>query len=111
MRAPEEQRAFMREYMKNYNHGVTLGLRRRHPTLYGHSIEMEPHGEAPAHCPVKPGQAYAWMPSMFVDFEGPVRRDVAMTLSGRVIYVNEEHRYYTVEAPCNGHTLRESFKF
>ena len=34
MRAPEEQRAFMREYMKNYNHGVTLGLRRRHPTCY-----------------------------------------------------------------------------
>ena len=32
-------------------------------------------------------------------------------LSGRVIYVNDAHRFYRVEAECNGYTIRESFKF
>lgn len=36
---------------------------------------------------------------------------VPTMLSGRVIYVNESHRYYTVEAECNGVPFRESFKF
>ena len=33
------------------------------------------------------------------------------TAHGRVIYINERHRYFTAEADINGNKLRESFKF
>lgn len=33
------------------------------------------------------------------------------TAHGRVVYINERHRYFTAEAEVNGIKLRESFKF
>lgn len=33
------------------------------------------------------------------------------TVHGRVVYINERHRYFTAEAEVNGIKLRESFKF
>ena len=33
------------------------------------------------------------------------------TAHGRVVYINEEHRYFTAEADNNGKKLRKSFKF
>ena len=33
------------------------------------------------------------------------------TAHGRVVYINEAHRYFTAEAQIDGKTLRESFKF
>lgn len=33
------------------------------------------------------------------------------TAYGRVVYINEAHRYFTAEADINGKKLRESFKF
>ena len=33
------------------------------------------------------------------------------TVHGRVVYINEAHRYFTAEAQINGQKLRESFKF
>lgn len=33
------------------------------------------------------------------------------TAHGRVVYINERHRYFTAEADINGNKLRESFKF
>lgn len=33
------------------------------------------------------------------------------TAHGRVVYINEAHRYFTAEADINGNKLRESFKF
>lgn len=33
------------------------------------------------------------------------------TAHGRVVYINEVHRYFTAEADINGKKLRESFKF
>lgn len=33
------------------------------------------------------------------------------TAHGRVVYINEAHRYFTAEAEVNGIRLRESFKF
>ena len=36
---------------------------------------------------------------------------INLTLHGEVVYVNAEHRYYTAEAICNGHVIRESYKF
>lgn len=34
-----------------------------------------------------------------------------IALKGTVVYVNEEHRYYTVEARHCGYAVRESYKF
>ena len=33
------------------------------------------------------------------------------TAHGRVVYINEAHRYFTAEAEAHGYKLRESFKF
>ena len=33
------------------------------------------------------------------------------TANGRVVYINEAHRYFTAEADINGKKLRESIKF
>ena len=33
------------------------------------------------------------------------------TAHGRVVYINEAHRYFTAEAQIDGKTLRKSFKF
>lgn len=33
------------------------------------------------------------------------------TAHGRVVYINEAHRYFTAEAEANGIKLRKSFKF
>lgn len=54
------------------------------------------------------GEAVVWILSAFIHFE---RIPAPLRLSGRVVYVNAAHRYYTVEAPCNGYVIRESFIF
>ena len=33
------------------------------------------------------------------------------TVHGKVVYINEAHRYFTTEAKVGGIALRESFKF
>lgn len=35
----------------------------------------------------------------------------AKSVTGTVIYVNREHKYFTVESHCGGVVHRESFKF
>ena len=54
------------------------------------------------------GDAVAFIPAPFVHYE---HNEAPVSLSGRVIYVNDAHRHYTVEAPCNGYKIRESFMF
>lgn len=54
------------------------------------------------------GDAVVFTPTAFIHFE---RIEAPTRLSGRVVYVNAAHRYYTVEAPCNGYVIRESFIF
>lgn len=54
------------------------------------------------------GDRIAFKPFAFVTME---HEEVPIVLSGTVIYVNEAHRYYTAEAPCNGYVIREAFKF
>lgn len=54
------------------------------------------------------GDAVVFTPSAFIRFS---RGEAPLRLNGRVVYVNDAHRYYTVEAPCNGHRIRESFIF
>lgn len=60
------------------------------------------------------GDVLVFRPSaFFTEAERYRLRDVRIpqTLRGTVIYVNEPHRFYTVEAECNGYIIRESFKF
>ena len=56
------------------------------------------------------GEPVTFSPATFTQFERETLRD-ATQLTGRGCYINEDHRYYTVEAPCNGYMIRESFKF
>lgn len=55
----------------------------------------------------KLGDKVSFFPTAFVHMEA----SVPQMLRGRVIYVNEAHRFYVVEAECNGHNIRESFLF
>ena len=54
------------------------------------------------------GEPVAWTPSGFTDGSFP---GASHMLHGRVIFVNDAHRFYVAEAPCNGSVLREAFKF
>jgi len=54
------------------------------------------------------GDPVTWVPSAFVKFAD---QSAMWAIKGQVIYVNEAHRYYTVEGDCNGVAMRESFKF
>lgn len=58
------------------------------------------------------GDAYSWIPAAFEGASGITGlKTMKTTVHGRVVYINETHRYFTVEAACNGYKLRESFKF
>lgn len=54
------------------------------------------------------GEPVTWRPSCFTmgEIPGAVRE-----VHGRVIYINEAHRFYVAEARCGAYTLREVFKF
>ena len=56
------------------------------------------------------GEPFSWKP---VAFEGSIMSVTTKetTAHGRVVYINEAHRYFTEEAQINGKKLRESFKF
>lgn len=56
----------------------------------------------------KVGDTLRFAPSAFADYDD---RGIPYELDGTVVYVNEEHRYYTVEAKCHRWTLKESFKY
>ena len=64
--------------------------------------------DAPMRPAATVGEPITWKPTCFFDglFPGAVKN-----LNGRVIYVNEAHRYYVAEADCFGRPLREAFKF
>lgn len=58
------------------------------------------------------GDTYSWVPTAFEGINGIARESAKIsTVHGRVVYINEAHRYFTVEAACNRYKLRESFKF
>lgn len=58
------------------------------------------------------GDTYSWIPTSFEGGNGVSGiKGRSITLHGRIVYINEEHRYFMVEANCNGYALRESFKF
>lgn len=59
------------------------------------------------------GEPICWVPAAFTEHNSGVAGmlGAAVRLSGRIVYVNLEHRFYRVEAACEGGVLRECFKF
>lgn len=63
----------------------------------------------PISAPQKVGDTVRWRPAAWYE-----RGDFPLApseVTGRVIYVNEAHRFYTVEARLGEDRLRESFRF
>ena len=58
------------------------------------------------------GEPFSWKPAAFEGSTGIMSLGSKVnTLHGRVVYINEAHRYFTAEAQINGKRLREGFKF
>lgn len=57
------------------------------------------------------GDTYSWKPAAFEGASGICSFEKLARVSGRVVYINEAHRYFTAEADINGQKLGESFKF
>lgn len=55
------------------------------------------------------GDTYSWTPAAFEGASGICGFKKPRTVHGRIVYINEAHRYFTAE--INGKKLRESFKF
>jgi hypothetical protein len=58
------------------------------------------------------GEPFSWKPAAFEGSTGIMSVTTKETTAhGRVVYINEAHRYFTAEADINGKKLRESFMF
>ena len=59
------------------------------------------------------GEPICWVPAAFTEHNSGVAGmlGAAVRLSGRIVYVNEAHRWYRAEASFPGGTIREGFKF
>lgn len=57
------------------------------------------------------GEPFSWKPAAFEGASGLGSFEKLRTVYGRIVYINEAHRYFTAEADFNGNKLRESFKF
>ena len=57
------------------------------------------------------GDTFSWKPAAFEGASGICGFEKLRTVHGRIVYINEHHRYFTAEADINGNKLRESFKF
>lgn len=58
------------------------------------------------------GGPFSWKPAAFEGSNGILSVTTKETTAhGRVIYINERHRYFTAEAEVNGIKLMEIFKF
>ena len=58
------------------------------------------------------GETYCWVPTSWEGSNGIVsalgKKD---GVHGRIVYINEDHRYFTAEENVGGVVIRESFKF
>ena len=57
------------------------------------------------------GEPFSWTPAAFEGASGICNFEKLKTVHGRIVYINEAHRYFTAEADLNGKRLNESFKF
>nr|DAM83909.1 MAG TPA: hypothetical protein [Caudoviricetes sp.] len=52
------------------------------------------------------GDTYSWTPAAFEGASGICGFEKLRTVHGRIVYINEHHRYFTAEAEVNGIRLR-----
>lgn len=57
---------------------------------------------------IKLGAWVTFIPDAFTRIENA---DIPVEITGRIVYINREHRYFRVEAEVNGYLLHECFKF
>ena len=59
------------------------------------------------------GDPICWTPTAFTQNSEQTAGILGVTVrvSGRIVYVNEAHRWYRAEASFPGGTIREGFKF
>lgn len=58
------------------------------------------------------GETYSWVPTSWEGSNGIVSAlGKKGGVHGRIVYINENHRYFTAEANVGGVVIRESFKF
>lgn len=58
------------------------------------------------------GETYSWVPTSWEGVDGIVSALRAKgTVHGKIVHINENHRYFTAEANVDGVVIRESFKF
>lgn len=57
---------------------------------------------------IKLGAKVTFIPDAFTRIENA---DIPVEITGRIVYINREHRYFRVEAEVNGYLLHECFKF
>ena len=57
---------------------------------------------------IKLGTKITFIPGAFTRIENP---DIPVEITGRIVYINHEHRYFRVKAEVNGYALHECFKF
>lgn len=58
------------------------------------------------------GETYSWVPTSWKGSNGIVSAlGKKGGVHGRIVYINENHRYFTAEANVGGVVIRESFKF
>lgn len=57
------------------------------------------------------GDTYSRTPAAFEGASRLCSFEKLRTVHGRIVYINERHRYFTADADINGKNLRESFKF
>ncbi|MBE5054763.1 hypothetical protein INF37_01925 [Pseudoflavonifractor sp. DSM 107456] len=60
------------------------------------------------------GEKYRFTPHAFTGEVGKTKGPmpcIPRMVTGRIVYINEAHRYFTVEASVDWATIRESFKF
>lgn len=58
------------------------------------------------------GETYSWVPTSWEGANGIVSAlGKKGGVHGKIVYINEAHRYFTAEEEVNGAKLRERFKF
>ena len=58
---------------------------------------------------IRVGDSISVKPSLYISKDG--QSFIDKHISGKVVYVNKRHRYFTVEYQLAGGKIRESFKF
>lgn len=59
---------------------------------------------------IKLGDRYTFTPSGFTGNDYLVKQDLERKLTGTVVYIHPQCRFFVVEARCHGHTIRECFQ-